>query len=164
MVYGIIALILIDLYFKRHLFFTPKIKEKIIASRIETQYPISMNELEIVYLINQHRESLKLKPLMVNNLINLICGEHNNEMIVEGVSTHNGFVGRSNELKATLKAVSVGENVGEGYKSPNGVVDAWIRSPTHYKHIVGDYTHIGISQKSSNLNVLFYTNIFVKIY
>lgn len=38
-----------------------------------------------------------------------------------------------------------GENLAKGYDEPEGVIEAWITSPTHKANLVGDYKDIGVA-------------------
>jgi len=44
-----------------------------------------------------------------------------------------------------------GENIGYGYKNPQEVMDAWMKSSNHYKNIVNErFSHIGVGHADVN--------------
>lgn len=129
-----------------------------------TEYTYNSNELETMKLINDYRISIGLNPLEIINHISFKSEEHNKYMIENNIVNHANFVSRSENLIQVLNASRVGENVGYNYKSPQGVLDAWLRSPGHKKNIEGDFTNFGISIRENSITgAKYYTNIFAKI-
>ena len=55
-----------------------------------------------------------------------------------------------------------GENLAKGYQTPSKAVQALINSPTHYKNIIGDYTHIGVYTEDCGGKMLT-TQTFAKL-
>lgn len=128
------------------------------------EYIYNSNELETMKLINDYRISIGLNPLQTINHISFKSEEHNNYMIENNIVNHDNFVNRSENIIQVLNASKVGENVGYNYKSPQGVLDAWLRSPGHKKNIEGDFTNFGISiRENITSGKKYYTNIFAKI-
>ena len=56
----------------------------------------------------------------------------------------------------------VSENLAYNYTMPESVVNAWLNSPAYKVNIEGDFTHFGISIRTSSDGKKYYTNIFVK--
>lgn len=138
---------------------------KSIEEAIPTQmeYTFSSNELETLDLINAYRASIGLNVLVRNNHISYIAEEHNVYMINNNIVSHDGFENRFENIVKVLGAINVSENVAYNYKSPQGVLDAWLLSPAHRKVIEGDFTCFGISIRESTIGRKYYTNIFAKI-
>lgn len=85
-------------------------------------------------------------------------------MIANKVVNHNDFVARSENIIAVLGAKKVGENIAYNYQTAEGVLNAWLDSPSHKQNIEGDYTHFGIAVKiDAETGKKYYTNIFAKI-
>lgn len=133
-------------------------------SELVTVYNYNVSELEVLRLINEYRVSIGLNTLVTVNHISYKSEEHDNYMIANKVVNHNDFVARSENIIAVLGAKKVGENVAYDYQSPEGVLKAWLDSPTHKQNIEGDYTHFGIAVKiDAETGKKYYTNIFAKI-
>ncbi|MFB3390039.1 CAP domain-containing protein [Flavobacterium sp. LAR06] len=129
-----------------------------------TEYTYNTCELETMQLINDYRISIGLNPLEVINHISFKSGEHNTYMIENNVVNHNNFTSRSQNIIQVLNASKVSENIGYNYKTAQGVLDAWLRSPEHKKNIEGDFTNFGISIRENTITgKKYYTNIFAKI-
>ena len=133
-------------------------------SELVTEYNYNVSELEVLRLINEYRVSIGLNTLVTVNHMSFKSEEHDNYMIANKVVNHNDFVARSENIIAVLGAKKVGENVAYDYQSPEGVLKAWLDSPTHKQNIEGDYTHFGIAVKiDAETGKKYYTNIFAKI-
>src|SRR5680860_649120 len=85
-------------------------------------------ESEIISLVNAHRTSLGLNALSTLNLISGVADGHTQYMIDAGVISHDNFAQRAQTLMEQAGAKTVGENVGYGYSTAEGVVNAWIAS------------------------------------
>lgn len=120
-------------------------------------------ESEIVSLVNAHRTSLGLKSLNTLNIVSGVADGHTNYMIEAGAPSHDNFPERAQKLMNEAGAKTVGENVGYGYSTAEGVVKAWLNSDGHRKILENpDYTHFGISMETSADNRNYFTNIFIK--
>lgn len=130
------------------------VNAKVVYSSIET---------EIVNLVNAHRTSLGLNALSTLNLVSGVADGHTNYMIEVGTISHDNFSERAQILMNQAGAKTVGENVGFGYSTAEGVVKAWIASDGHRKIMENpEYTHFGISTESNAENKNYFTNIFIK--
>ena len=133
-------------------------------SELVTEYNYNVSELEVLQLINEYRVSIGLNSLITVNHISFKSEEHDNYMILNKVVNHNDFVARSENIIAVLGAKKVGENVAYNYQTAEGVLKAWLDSPSHKQNIEGDYTHFGIAVKiDAETGKKYYTNIFAKI-
>ena len=120
-------------------------------------------ESEIVSLVNAHRTSIGLSALSTLNLVSGVADGHTTYMIEAGAISHDNFAERAQILMEQAGAKTVGENVGYGYSTAEGVVKAWIASDGHRKIMENpDYTHFGISTGSNTENRNYFTNIFIK--
>lgn len=129
-----------------------------------TDYTYSSNELEMMELINNYRISIGLNSLERINHISFKSEEHNNYMITNNIVSHDNFVSRSDNIIKVLGAKKVNENIGYNYKTPQGVLGAWLNSSDHKKNIEGDFTNFGISiRENADNGKKYYTNIFVKL-
>lgn len=129
---------------------------------VDNNYTYSPIEIEIVGLINQYRAGKGLKPLEKINHISNVAEDHDAYMISVNTLTHALFAQREDNLKTTLGAVSVGENIAYNYSTAQSVVDAWLASPSHKANIEGNYTHCGISVRENLAGKKYFTNLFIR--
>lgn len=129
---------------------------------VDNNYAYSPIELEVAERINQYRVSKGLNPLEKINHISNVAEDHDAYMISVNTLTHALFAQREDNLKATLGAVSVGENIAYNYSTAQSVVDAWLASPSHKANIEGNYTHCGISVRENEAGKKYFTNLFIR--
>lgn len=130
---------------------------------LNTKVAYSAMESEIVSLVNAHRTSLGLNALNTLNIVSGVAEGHTHYMIEAGAPSHDNFPERAQILMNEAGAKMVGENIGYGYSTAKGVVNAWIESDSHRKILENpDYTHFGISMETSTDNINYFTNIFIK--
>lgn len=122
----------------------------------------SQIENEILNAINQYRVEQGLVKLLKVDEITFEAEEHNLYMIRNQEVSHDNFEQRYLNLKNSIGAKAVSENVGFGYRTANAVVEAWIKSIGHRNNIEGDFTHFGISVEEDESGRNYFTNIFVK--
>lgn len=142
-------------------------KEEVAPVPVDTVQPTAkynyiVDEVQVLDLINAHRESLRLNNLEKIDYVSLKSEEHTNYMIATGAVNHNFFQDRYESIMKTLNAVNVSENLAYNFASPESVVNAWLNSEGHKTNIEGDFTHFGISIRTNAQGKKYYTNIFVK--
>lgn len=120
-------------------------------------------EIEILTSINSYRISKGLSELDKVDIITIQAEDHTIYMVERNVVNHDNFILRYNSLVKEIGAKAVSENIGYGYGTAEGVVQAWIDSDEHRKNIEGDFTHFGISVEKDADGRNYFTNIFVKI-
>jgi uncharacterized protein YkwD len=118
-------------------------------------------ELEIVKLINEHRVSVGLKALKINDFMSNQAKNHNDYMIKTNNFGHDNFDTRYETITKELGSGYMGENVAKQQKTAKEVVDTWLNSKLHKENIEGDkYTSTGIAVTADANGVLYFTNIF----
>ena len=128
-----------------------------------SNYDYSSDETKLVDLINNYRVSQGLNKLDVVNHISFKSQQHNSYMISNNVVNHDLFDERSSNIIQVLGAKKVGENIAYNFTTPEGVLNAWMLSPSHKLNIDGNYTHLGISVTINPANgKKYYTNMFMK--
>lgn len=132
-------------------------------STLVENYDYNPTELDLMRIINEHRQSVNLPILQPINHISYKSEEHNEYMIENNVVNHAFFEERSQNLIQVLGAVKVNENVAYNYQTPQAALHAWLQSPGHKANIEGDFTHFGISVRTSpETGRKYYTNMFIK--
>lgn len=129
----------------------------------EEKLAYSTIELEILDLVNEHRESMGLQALGSLNIISSVALSHTAYMVEVDQVNHDHFPQRQENLAQKANAKSVGENVAYGFNSSKGVVDAWLKSEAHRAIIENsNYTHFGISTEKNIDGRNYFTQIFIK--
>ena len=119
-------------------------------------------QTEVYELINAYRQSVGLTALNSLDLAYLKAEEHTEYMIANGKASHDFFYDREAYLIANADAELVAENVAYAYSTAQGVVNAWLESPSHKAIIEGDYTHASICAMKGSDGSYFYTHLFIK--
>jgi uncharacterized protein YkwD len=135
---------------------------------IEVYETINVNYTQIDYeiadLINTYRVSIGLPSFNLLDEASIEAIDHNNYMIDQAVPSHDNFQSRFQNLKNSVNAIGVSENVGFGYSTAESVVAAWLNSEGHKENIENPtFTYFGISTKQDSQGRNYFTNIFVKI-
>lgn len=131
----------------------------VIASTITTK--------NIIELTNIEREKFGYSPLRANNALNAAATMKANNMFKEQYWAHFGPNGETpwQFIKAAgYSYVYAGENLAKGFKTAEGVVQAWMASPTHRDNILGSYyNEIGVAVVSGNFkgeNIILVVQMF----
>jgi len=120
-------------------------------------------ESQILQLVNEHRASIKLKPLEMDAYITYECRAHCKDMADGTVPFgHDGFDKRTQRIIKEIGGGATGENVAFGQKSAKSVMDSWLNSPGHRANIEGNFTTIGIGAYQEGNGAIYYTQIFLK--
>lgn len=135
------------------------------ASLTTTKLPpvnYSSIELDVLHLVNVHREQQGLPALLHMDESSVQAAGHNEHMIENDEVCHDFFGNRYQALVNSVNAKAVSENVAFGYRTAEAVVNAWIKSDGHRKNLEGEHTHFGISVKEGKDGKFYFTNIFVR--
>jgi uncharacterized protein YkwD len=100
-----------------------------------SQFALTPQEQQTVDLINGRRVAMGLAPLRVNQQLTSAARRHSNDIGPAGICSHTGTDGSSpwdRIDQAGYAGFGMGEVVGCGYTTPQGVVDGWWASPGHY--------------------------------
>ncbi|NRD20287.1 CAP domain-containing protein [Winogradskyella eckloniae] len=119
-------------------------------------------EIEIMELINAHRISIGLNTLENHDTVKAVALTHTNYMIEENNVSHDYFFLRKQSLEVNASANEVTENVGYGFYTAEGVVNAWLASPGHRANIEGDHTDFDVSAEQNSEGKWYFTNMFIK--
>jgi len=132
------------------------------ASYEEVSVNYTEVELEIFELVNQYRNSKDLTSLESMSIISSVAESHSEYMTKTGNVNHDNFPDRYQLLVNSANAKVVGENVGYGYSTAKGVVEAWIASDEHREVIENiKFTHFGISIIKDTNGKNYFTQIFI---
>lgn len=136
------------------------------ASQKSNSKAFTTLEQSVYKQINQFRSSRKLPPLTLDSRISEQARLHSEAMASGRVPFgHNGFEDRVNALSKSIAYRAAGENVAynQGYSSPDQqAVQGWLKSPGHFKNIVGNFDLTGIGIAKNAKGEYYFTQIFVK--
>jgi uncharacterized protein YkwD len=120
-------------------------------------------EQEIFKRVNDYRRSQGLGDLAWNDAIAAAAREHSRDMAAGTVPFgHDGYNERWSRLGQVLPWQSIAEVVAAS-GSAKDAVNAWIASPDHKLHLIGDYELTGVGVAKSDGSAVFYvTQIFIK--
>ena len=118
-------------------------------------------ELELLELINDHRNTLGIGELQRLEEITYQAKLHTQHMAGANEVCHHNFGSRLKALKEQVGAKSMGENVGFGYRTSEALFHAWLKSPNHKKIIESAHTHFGVSATQAQEKT-YVTLIFIK--
>lgn len=103
----------------------------------------------IIKLTNQERASLGLNTLNANSKLMAAAQAKANNMFQEQYWDHFGPNGETPWMfitQAGYQYVYAGENLAKGFRTAEGVHEAWMASPTHKENIVSrNYKDIGVA-------------------
>lgn len=107
---------------------------------------------KIIQLTNEIRKNLNISLLTQNSLLNQAALAKAQDMILNQYFDHVSQQGKGlafwlNNVNYNYK--SAGENLALGFADAKEVVDAWVKSSTHYKNIIdSDFSQIGVAMVS----------------
>ncbi|MCK1988042.1 CAP domain-containing protein [Lysinibacillus fusiformis] len=120
-----------------------------------TTSDVNAFEQEVVKLTNAERTKAGLSPLQTDDKLMAAAREKSQDMQSNNYFSHTSptFGSPFDRMKALgIAYKSAGENIAQGQRSPQEVVQAWMDSPGHRANILnGEFTHIGVGYvKSGN--------------
>lgn len=127
---------------------------------------LSEREINILKLVNVHRQQNGLCALELNEFMSTLAREHSDrQSMLNPISfsdkkglgiSHIGFDGRAERIFLNLGASIVGENVAMGYDTSASLVEAWLSSPGHRDNIMNPaFRRTGIGLAGSIATQIF---------
>ena len=116
---------------------------------------------EILEVINFHRDTIGLPPLVHDEYIWQVTNNHSENMANGNVPvSHDGITERSDQIIAVHGSGIVAENIASGKGTAEEIVNSWLASVGHKKNIEGKFTLTGLSAIKSGDGKWYYTQIF----
>lgn len=110
----------------------------------------------LLSLTNQKREENGLQSLKLNEELSKAAGEKAKDMLASDYWAHNNPQGKSPWdfiISSNYKYLYAGENLAKDFANSDGVVSAWMKSPTHRENILQDkYEDVGFAVLNGRLN------------
>ncbi|MEI3597959.1 MULTISPECIES: CAP domain-containing protein [unclassified Oceanobacillus] len=118
------------------------------AEEAGQQNELSEFEAKVVELTNAERAKQGLAPLQIDNELSKVARDKSKDMATNGYFDHNSPVhGSPFDMMKNygINYNAAGENIAQGQRSPEEVVNAWMNSPGHRENIMNSsFTHIGV--------------------
>ena len=109
---------------------------------------VSEFEKQVVDLTNAERAKAGLKPLQISNPLMDVAQAKSEDMAKNNYFSHTSptYGSPFDQMKsAGISYKAAGENIAQGQKTPEEVVQAWMNSEGHRANILnGSFTHIGV--------------------
>ena len=126
-----------------------------------TTGPIDPEVVSFVKLMNAHRISLRLSPLVWDSRVAAVAQAHSRDMFDRHYFSHRSPDGRSTWDRLAARGVTyseAGENIAWGQGTGRAALTAWLRSPGHRANIErGSYTHHGVGKVGT-----YWTHVFIR--
>lgn len=135
------------------------------AVDVEDGASITFTE-EFLELVNTHRISLGIKPLIHVEGLEDIAQTHSQNMASGSVAFgHDGFSERCSDGRIILSGGNLcGENVAKGQKTPKAAYQSWMNSSGHRANIEQSrYTHTGFGFAQDKSGTYYWTQIFFEM-
>ncbi len=120
-----------------------------------TAYLSGITSEKIIELTNKERQKRNLPPLTVNQLLTKAAYQKANDIFKFQSFQHN-INGRkfSSWIKnAGYEYIYVGENLAIDFVTSEGIIDAWLKSPSHRKNILNaEFKEIGVAVLNGKFN------------
>jgi uncharacterized YkwD family protein len=127
-------------------------------------YTLSDYELEVINLVNKEREKHNLKPLEIDMKVSQLARQKSEDMRDKNYFDHTSpTYGKpcDHMKKEGVKYKYCGENIAAGYKTPEEVMEGWLKSKGHRENILNsDYTHIGVGYAEGGTYGTYWTQQF----
>jgi hypothetical protein len=111
---------------------------------------------QLLTLTNSIRSSAGLSPLTLNTQLSEAASYKAQDMFTNSYWAHNSPQGKTPWqfiAQAGYKYTVAGENLAKNFTNSNGVVDAWMASPTHRDNILkSNYREVGFAVVNGVLN------------
>ncbi len=120
---------------------------------------------EFMHLLNNHRRSLGLRSLILNEDLSMLAFNHSLDMAKNLIPF--GHTGFSDRCKSGYVYLGGGnfcaENVAWGQKSAQDVFSAWMNSSGHRANMENSrITHTGFGYATNENNKIYWTQIFIE--
>jgi uncharacterized YkwD family protein/spore coat assembly protein SafA len=127
---------------------------------------LKAQEDEVVRLVNVERAKAGLQPLKSNWQAARVARYKADDMLKNNYFSHiSPTYGSPFDMMKSfgLQFSAAGENIAEGQRTPQEVMDAWMNSPGHKANILSPaYTEIGVGAAKASTGGLIWVQEFIK--
>lgn len=123
------------------------------AKTTPTTQGISAAEQKVIDLTNAERQKAGIKPLIGDSKLSSVARTKSNDMQAKGYFSHTSpTYGSPFDMMRDFGITysTAGENIAQGQRTPEEVVQAWMNSEGHRRNILNPaFTHIGVGYEST---------------
>jgi uncharacterized protein YkwD len=124
--------------------------------------PTDPEVASFVKLMNRHRVSIGLSPLVWDSRAAAVAKAHSREMFDRRYFSHSWPDGRSTWDRLAARGVTyseAGENIAWGQRTGSAVLTSWLNSPGHRANIErGSFTVHGVGKVGT-----YWTHVFIRL-
>jgi uncharacterized protein YkwD len=128
--------------------------------QIDRRSPTERAQHDLADLVNEHRAQRGLPGFRWNDQVAAAALAHATDMAEHENLNHIGSDGSNTGSRldrAGYTWLSWGENIGAGFVDPAVLLDAWLSSEAHQRHLDGDLREIGVGVAPTSDGVLYWT-------
>lgn len=141
----------------------PKDTKQNVTEQKKAQTGISEFAQRVIDLTNQERRQAGLSPLQADTELSKVAQIKTEDMEKNNYFSHTSpTYGSPFDMMRDfgIEYKSAGENIAQGQRTPEEVVQAWMNSPGHKANILSkDFTHIGVGFEANGYH---WTQMFIK--
>ncbi|MCL4200688.1 hypothetical protein KJZ67_05120 [Patescibacteria group bacterium] len=119
-------------------------------------YAIDIRVEQLLAATNAQREAAGLSPLKLDNTLSAAAAAKASDMFAHNYWAHNSPLGKTPWdfiISSGYQYTLAGENLAKNFQTSDGVVSAWMNSPTHKANIVkSGYKDVGFAIVNGVLN------------
>ncbi|AGB41821.1 uncharacterized protein, YkwD family [Halobacteroides halobius DSM 5150] len=143
-------------------------KEQKQPEKERQQQPTSLKAMEkkIVALVNQERQKQGLKPYQHNPKLSKVARTKAQDMVKNNYFSHTSpTYGSPFEMLSQFNVSyrTAGENIAQGQRTAQQVMNAWMNSPGHRRNILNQrFTQIGVGLAKDEDGTPYWVQMFIK--
>jgi uncharacterized YkwD family protein/spore coat assembly protein SafA len=122
-------------------------------------------EEQVLHLVNEERKKAGLRPLEMDWELSRVARMKSQDMAQKNYFSHQSPTYGSPFAMMKQFGISfkqAGENIASGQRTPQEVMDSWMKSPGHRANILKpDYTHIGVGYFRGGSYGHMWTQMFI---
>ncbi len=122
--------------------------------------PIERAARDLAEFVNDHRAERGLPGFVWNDDVAAAALAHADDMATHERLQHVGTDGSdtgSRLDRAGYRWLTWGENIGAGFVDPAVLLETWLASEEHRRHLDGDFREIGVGVAATPSGVLYWT-------
>lgn len=118
--------------------------------------------VELLHLVNDYRQDNNL-ALMESDMRIVKVAEKHSQRMASGAITlgYDGLKEDLMELAKALQVKSIAANIAQSRPNAEKIIDTWLNSPAHSKHIEGQFTKTGLGVAHNDKGDYFITQLFI---
>lgn len=115
--------------------------------------------------VNAERSRRGLSAFIWNDQVTAAAQAHSVDMAANRTMQHAGTDGSNAGDRLRRQGFiwsTWGENIGAGYTTAEPMLDAWLASPNHRTHLIGNFTYVGIGAAAAADDTPYWTLVVAR--